>query len=134
MQAEKYLIDKATCVVIKEGSVLTSEKTGIAPVLDWINEGVDLRGAEVADKIVGKAAAMLFVKAGISKVFAKVLSSSGKAYLDRYGIEVSWETLTDVIINRKGTGMCPMEQTVLEISDCEEGYKALMAAVYGKYN
>lgn len=79
-----------------------------------------------ANKIVGKAVAMLFVMAGIKEVYAEVLSVSGKAFLEQNNINVSWGVLTDVIINRQGTGMCPMEKAVLNINDCREAFKVLM--------
>jgi hypothetical protein len=31
----------------------------------------------------------------------------------------------DVIINRAGDGMCPMEETVLNMNDAKEGIEAL---------
>ncbi len=121
-----YLKDNITCVVATHDGILTSEKRGIDPVLEWINSGIDLTGASVADKIVGKAVAMLFVMAGIKEVYAEVLSVSGKAFLEQNNINVSWGVLTDVIINRQGTGMCPMEKAVLNINDCREAFKVLM--------
>ena len=87
--------------------------------------GVDLADYSVADKVVGKAAAMLFVKCGIKQVFAKTLSQNGKKILERFGIPYEYETLTEKIINRDGTDICPMEKTVLNIEDIEEGYTAL---------
>lgn len=104
---------------------LISDKRGIAPMMEWLGEGRDLKGFSVADLVVGKAAAMLFVRAGIAEVFARVISRSGKDYLERHGIPVAYETLTDSIRNRAGTDICPMERTVLAIDDPEEGYLAL---------
>ena len=43
----------------------TSRGKGISPMLDWIGAGVELKGFCAADIIVGKAAAMLFVHAGV---------------------------------------------------------------------
>ncbi len=37
----------------------------------------------------------------------------------------TYKILTDKIINRSGTGICPMEETVSNIEDCEQGYVAL---------
>ncbi|MDE6613269.1 MAG: DUF1893 domain-containing protein, partial [Clostridia bacterium] len=109
----------------RDGSCLYSEKRGIAPIMNLIADGVDLAGYSVADKVVGKAAAMLFVRCGIKQVFAKTLSQNGKIVLERFGIPYRYETLTENIINRDGTDICPMEKTVLNIEDIEEGYTAL---------
>ena len=40
-------------------------------------------------------------------------------------IPFSYEKEVEYIINRTKTGMCPMEQTVLQIEDAEEAYEAL---------
>ena len=37
----------------------------------------------------------------------------------------SYKEKTDVIINRKGDGICPMEETVLNVSDHCEGIELL---------
>ena len=127
MEARDYLTGSVSCVLKRGEELLLSEKSGIRPMLDWIGEGRDLRDFDAADKIVGKAAAMLFVKAGIRSVYAAVLSRPGKEYLEKHGITVSFDTLTDWIVNRRGDGMCPMEETVLQLEDAEEGYLALKA-------
>lgn len=107
--------------------MLTSESAGIRPMLDWIGKKTDLRGFEAADRIVGKAAAMLFVYAGVKKVYAEVLSRPGRRYLEENGVSVCWGTLTERIVNRRGDGLCPMEETVLDIADASEAYLALKA-------
>lgn len=111
----------------RDGELLTSDKRGIAPMIDFIAEGKDLRGYSAADLVVGKAAAMLFVKAGIKEVYAQTLSTGGKEYLESHGINVTFSELTGHIRNRAGTGICPMEETVSDISAPEEGYAALAA-------
>ena len=114
-----------TICLCKDGDCLYSEKRGITPIMGLIADSVDLAGYSVADKVVGKAAAMLFVKCGIKQVFAKTLSQNGRNILERFNIPYEYETLTEKIINRDGTDICPMEKTVLNIEDIEEGYTAL---------
>ena len=112
-------------VLYKEGKLLTSDGRGVSPMIDFLQDGIDLSGYSVADKIVGKAAAMLFVKAGIKEVYAEILSVSGKNFLEEHGINVGYETLAEKIINRTGDDICPMEKTVADIIDPEEGYDAI---------
>lgn len=90
-----------------------------------INEGKDLHGYSAADVVVGKAAAMLFKKLGVVSVHGKLMSETGVDFFEKSGITFTYDTLTDYIKNRKGTDMCPMEKTVLQISDAEEGFAAL---------
>lgn len=94
-------------------------------MLGFIDEGTNLRGYSVADLVVGKAAAMLFVKAGLSVVFAKNLSKSGKEYLEKHEITVKCDVLTDKILNRSGDGICPMECAVSDTEDFDEGYRLI---------
>lgn len=118
-------LDGHTIALCKGENILTSDKKGIAPMLGFIDEGTNLRGYSVADPVVGKAAAMLFVKAGLSEVFAKNLSKSGKEYLEKHGITVKCDVLTDKILNRSSDGICPMECAVSDTEDFDEGYRLI---------
>ena len=124
--AKANLAGHSICLC-KDGGIITDDGRGISPMMRLIAEGRDLSGYSAADVIVGKAAAMLFVKAGIVEVFGKVISAAGRDYLIRHNIPCSWDTLTEKIINRKGDDICPMEKTVADIYDAEEGYEALKA-------
>ena len=111
-----------TICLCKNGKCLYSEARGISPMMDFIANGVNLVGYSVADLIVGKAAALLFAKCGIKEVYAKTLSQGGKKILEDNGVPVIYQTLTEKIINRAGTDMCPMEKAVANTSDPEEAY------------
>ena len=114
-----------TICLCKNGDCILSEKRGISPMMGFIAGGVDLTGYSVADVVVGKAAALLFVKSGIKSVFAKTLSENGKKMLEKYGIAYEYETLTEKIINRTGTDICPMEKAFLLTDSAEEAYELL---------
>lgn len=122
LQIAENNLDGHTICLCKCGECLFSEKKGIAPMMGFIADGIDLEGYSVADLVVGKAAALLFVKCKIKAVFAKTLSKSGQEVLKCHDIPVEYETLAEKIINRDGTDICPMEKTVLQTSDPEEGY------------
>ena len=111
----------------KSGECLYSDSRGIAPIMNFIGEGIDLSGYSVADKVVGKAAALLFVKCGIKSVFAKTLSEMGKEVLELFGIPYEYEVLAEKIINRAGTDICPMEKAVTNTDDPKEAYAILKA-------
>ena len=124
--AKAELRDHSICIC-KDGRFFTDDGRGISPMMRFIAEGLDLAGSSAADVIVGKAAAMLFVKAGIAEIYGRVTSKTARDYLCDRGIPCSYDTLTDRIINRKGDDICPMEKTVADIDDPEEGYEALKA-------
>ena len=125
VKAKEILKQGHTCVLVKGDKHLISDDSGISPVMNWIKQNKNLEGFSVADKIVGKAVALLFVKVGVKEVFAEVLSKSAKSVLGGHKIPYSCELETEKIINRAGTGICPMEQCVEKIDDCEEAYVAL---------
>lgn len=114
-----------TLALCKAGEVVTSDLKGISPMLTLLGEGRDLSGFSAADLVVGKAAAMLFVKANVKAVFAKTLSLAGRDYLDQHGIPVTFETLTERIMNREQTDFCPMERAVADTDDVDEGCRIL---------
>ncbi len=122
--------DGITCIVLKEGAdPLISRIRGVRPIIQWLEEGADLKGAAVFDTIVGRAAAMMYKLAGADFVYGRVMSRGGAAELEKAGIAYESGEQVDVIINRQGTGMCPMEQTVLEITDPAEALAALKVKV-----
>lgn len=114
-----------TCALVKAGCVHTSDKKGILPMVEFIESGVDLCGFSAADLIVGKAAALLFALAKVSQVYAGVMSKGACAVFEKYGIRFEYGTLTEEIINRQGTGACPMEEAVRDTDDAKEGFEKI---------
>ena len=125
LQTAKINLAGHTICLCKDGVCIYSEMRGIAPMMEFIASGADLTGYSVADIVVGKAAALLFVKCGIKKVFAKTLSQKGQKILEKYGVEYEYQTLAEYIINRAGTDICPMEKAVADIDDPEDAYSVL---------
>ena len=123
-RAKQNLPGHSICLC-KNGELITDDGRGISPMIKFIAENRDLNGYSAADIIVGKAAAMLFVKAGIVRVYAMTMSRPAAEFLHAHGIEYSYGTLTENIINRQGTDVCPMEKTVEHISDPDQAYPAL---------
>ena len=122
LQIAKGNLEGHTISLCKDGQCIFSEKKGIAPVMGFIADNINLEGYSVADLVVGKAAALLFVKCKIKAVFAKTLSKGGAEVLKSNNIPFEYEILAEKIINRDGTDICPMEKTVLNTDDPEEGY------------
>ena len=69
-----------TLALCKDGNIITSDKRGVAPMVDFLREGYDLSGYSAADKVIGKSAAMLFIKAGVKNIFAGVISECPKIF------------------------------------------------------
>ena len=116
-QAVAALQPPHTLALCRDGTLLTSDRRGVAPMVAFLREGEALEGYAAADRVVGKAAAWLFILAGVRAVYAATLSEGGRELLTRHGIPVQYETLTPTIRNRDNTGICPMEQAVAEATD-----------------
>lgn len=113
--------------VCRAGEVMTRDGRGIAPLLAIASEENALRGASVADLIVGKAAALLMARAGVSEVYAEVMSEAGERTLSEHDIPHSCGLLVPYIIDRTGKDVCPMEHAVADVSDPAEAYAVLSA-------
>jgi hypothetical protein len=115
-----------TLVVVKNGKVFfETHSHRIAGFLSAIEQlGTKLEGATVADRVAGKAVALLCVYVGISDVYAGVLSRKAKAIFEEYGISYEWKELVDNILDLNRNGVCPFEKAAADISDPEQAYTA----------
>ncbi|MBQ3897604.1 MAG: DUF1893 domain-containing protein [Clostridia bacterium] len=114
----KKLIDilremRCSLVVESQGEVRIYDKKGVRDLI-WLldNEPERLRGARLADKVVGKAAAGLMVQGGVSEVYAEVMSRLATPLLDLAGITYHYGQLVDRIVIPEGDTRCPLEQIV----------------------
>lgn len=113
-----------TCVCCNNDEIITSQKRGVTPLLEWIDESKNLKEYSVADKVVGKGAAFLYILLDVKELHANIISKSALETLQKYNISVTYNVLTESIHNRDNTGYCPIETSVLEITSPD---KALIA-------
>ena len=114
-----------TCVLTDGKNICTSVERGVKPLLSWIDSGVDFRGYCAADKVIGKAAAFLYVLLGVSDVYADVISTAAIEVFENYGIEYWYSVETDMIINRTNTGPCPMEHAVRDVTSPDAAHAVI---------
>ncbi len=99
-----------TLVLCNDDEVYTDCERGVKPLLKLISGNINLKGFSAADKVVGRAAAFLYVILEVEEVYAEVMSQTAVGVFSRYGIKFSYDVQTETIQNREGTGICPMEQ------------------------
>jgi len=127
LNAKRILEEEAlTCVITDGSAVYKSRQRGIKPLLELVQSGKDTKGFYAADKVVGKAAAFMYILLGVKELYAKVISKPSVALLNAHGIGVCYDTLADAIKNRSGDGFCPMEQAVKDITDPEDAVDAVI--------
>ncbi len=108
-------------VLVKEGIIVAGKwGRGIGPLLEIIEENSDLEGAYLGDKVFGRAAALLSVHAGFAGVYAKVISKPALAFLQSHRLKLAYGRQVNIILNREGTGSCPMEMLTAAIAKPEE--------------
>lgn len=108
---DTLLSSGCSLVVENKGEVRTYNKKGVRDLI-WLldHEPERLRGARVADKVVGKASAALLVQGGVSEVYAHVMSTLAFSMLDQAGMAYRYHTLVDRIVIPEGDNRCPLEQ------------------------
>ena len=127
-KAKALLIgEEATCVLCQGERIFMSKARGVKPLLDLLASGEDWAGAVAADKVVGKAAAFLYVLLGAVEVYAGVVSEAALGVFREFQIVVSYDTLVPAIRNRTDTGFCPMEEAVRHCQKPEESVGLIQA-------
>ncbi|MBK5251239.1 MAG: DUF1893 domain-containing protein [Peptostreptococcaceae bacterium] len=110
-------------VLVRNGEVLKrDDRRGIGPMYDIATGERSLSdGSSLADKVIGKAAAMLAVDAGIARLYALVISEEAEKVLSDAKMEYHFKTMVPFIQNREKTGKCPMERLAggIEFGDTE---------------
>ncbi len=114
---ELFSSGEYTCVLCKGEEVITSTERGVKPLIEWLESKSEFDGFCVADKVVGKAAASLYVLLGVSAVYASVMSKSAIDTLSNHGVEPSCDLSVEAIRNWAGNDICPMEKAVQDIDD-----------------
>lgn len=122
---------EADCFILRPGcEPLPGHGRGVRPLLQLLENAPEtLHGAVLADKIIGKAAAMIAALGGVAAIHTLTASESALAFLQGAGIPAAARRTVPCIINRTGDGMCPLEQTVREVNDPAAALPLLKATI-----
>ena len=114
--------EQLSLAIIKNGEIIfTNSDFGIKPMYIAAMEFKDcLEGASVADKVIGRAAAMLLKYAEIKELHTDLISEKAFEVLESSNIKFEYEEKAEYIINRDNTGMCPVETMSLNTDNIEE--------------
>ena len=116
-----------TVALCRGAETYTDTRRGVAPLLALLDSGADLTAYSAADKVVGKAAAFLYLRLGVKTLHAGVMSVPARDLLVAHGVAATCDTLTPAIRNRAGDGYCPMETVTLPLTDPAEAETAIRA-------
>ena len=115
----------STCVLCSARVILTDNRRGIRPLLDLLDNNANVEGFDVADRVVGKAAAYLYCLLRIRSLYARVISIPALNVLENAGITMEYDQLVQAIHNRDCRGPCPMESAVWNIRDPREALSVI---------
>jgi len=113
----------STIAVVSVDDVFTSHERGVKPLIHFLTgkKGF-LKGASVADKVIGKAAALLMALGEIKEVHTLIISEPAIKVFEKYNIPCFYDKKVDRIINRTGDGLCPMETLCLDVDNPAEAF------------
>ena len=111
--------------------IFSSPSKGIRPHLEAIERlGKEkLRDTVIADKIVGRAAALLMLYYVPAEVHAGVITTRAKELLEVCGVGVYPNAEVSAIKEKDGRIYCPFEAMVQGISDPEKAYNAIVSKI-----
>ncbi len=110
-----------SCVILGGDRLSIYRRRGVRDLLALLDDNPGrLNGAFVADKVVGKGAAAIMIAGGVCGVYAGVISRPALRLLRDASVQVEYDSLTDNIINRAATGICPVESLCLPCSSAAE--------------
>lgn len=118
-------LTRFSLIVNLGGKEYNYTQSGIKPLFLQLTYGDGLKGAVVADRVIGKAAAFLMVYGGVAEVYTKVISSHAAEVFSKFGVKYTAEKSVDYIVNRSGDDMCPMEKACLNVDTPEKAVEIL---------
>ncbi len=129
LEAEQHAI-----VFVRAGRVLAvGDRRGVIDLLTMTETlGTTAAGASVADRVVGRAAALVYRAIGVRAVYAQLLSESGAVALAEGEIHAEWGARVAQILNRTHDGICPFEEAAAGVRNPAEAipvFKARLATL-----
>ena len=125
----KKLLQDHSLVLVKENDIYIEDDKGLKPLLSFINKNINLKGFSLADKIIGRAAAFLIIKLNIKEVYTKTISKGAYELLIDNNVDISYDNMVDKILNKDKTGLCPMEECVININNPEDAYNEIIKKI-----
>lgn len=117
--AKKLLEEGFNLAIVKNGkAIYTSNERGIKPIYTAVCQmKEELKDSSIADKVIGKAAAILCKDTNIKEIYTKFTSKGAIEVLKQENIKFTYEKSCDYIVNRDKTDMCPMEKLACTTED-----------------
>ena len=113
--------ESLSLLVRNKGITTAHDDRGVNDLLQLLSDSPErLKGAIVADKMVGKAAAAIMVVGGIKELHTNLICTPAKQMLENAGIKVVANEEVEMILNRDKTGQCPIDSKLNNAQTAEE--------------
>ena len=110
-----------SCVILNGSEPRVFNQRGVADLYDLLhNEPTLLKGAIMADKVVGKGAAALMILGGVKQLHTEIICTPAITMLCNAGIEVTFDMEVEFIYNNSRTDWCPVEKLCKDLDTAEE--------------
>lgn len=119
--------ERLSLVFVKHSKLIFETRTeGLSGFLQAIDKHHrELLNSSVADRVIGKAAALLCVYSRVRAAFAVTLSQSGLEVLNTHEVHIEFEDVTPRILNQNKSAMCPFENLVEDIAEPKRAYERI---------
>ncbi len=116
-----------TLVIVKDNKVVyKSKKESVGSIVGLLeNDPEILENAIVADKIIGRAVAMVCDYSSVKYCFGKIVSNGAVDIFEKRNLKYDAELIVKAIKNRDNTDLCPIEKLTLDVDDSKEGIKRI---------
>ncbi|MFY9214499.1 MAG: DUF1893 domain-containing protein [Tissierellaceae bacterium] len=121
--AKDHLLEhQLNFVLVRDNQVLkTSKDRGIRPILNaYRDNSLNFKDSCLADRVIGKAAAMFLISGGIKSLYTDLISDVAYELLRARGIQVEYGEKVPNILNQEGNDLCPMEKLSSDARDLED--------------
>ncbi len=114
-------------IIVKNNKIIyKSKKESVGSIVGLLeNKPEILKDAFVADKIIGRAVAMICDYSSVKFCYGKIVSRGAVDIFKKRNLEYKAENIVKAIKNRDNTDLCPIEKLTLDVSDSEEGIKRI---------
>lgn len=128
-QVKEILHQKNASLVVyyENGEIKEYYQDRIKDIKNILKENSQsLKGAIIADKVIGKVAGSILTVAGVKEIYADVMSNYAIPVLEENNIKYEYLEKVDFIRNKDNTGMCPMENKFKDEKDINIVYSEML--------
>lgn len=110
-----------SCIIRNQGEIRIFQNRGVKDLYElYKTDPHFLKGADIADKVVGKAAAAIMCLGEVANLHTPIISHSALKILRNRPIRVSYDQEVPHIINRQQNDWCPLEKATHHLTSLDE--------------